>query len=467
MKRTSKLSTVAVAFAVTVIVAASAGESKAGPVPAPFKRLAIANPRAAASVAMARTTNGSLHLIYQTFSGRSFSGLASLAIGASGQPGLQVQALSGWQAGQPGLVVLPNGTLEALFAGTSPSPDLVASVWGMTSSDGGATWSAPTNVRGGGPNEALAYSSNVTAALAGSTPVIALPQAGNIVVQTGLGANSPSFVVTNGADGATTDADLAVDAKTGEVVASWPSVAHNPTLWLQGVAPTLGAAQQQPGQSRNALVLAGRDTGPGVFGAYTPDGTHVRLLRYGGGSIAVGSRIGTTAKVLGVATGTDGRIWVMWGDDGSGGIAFTRSNKAVTRFEPIQDVDPKAGSIYRVEGDGRLGPLDLLVDEIPGGKGPIQPAGVYYARVLPELSATVSVSAVKNKLGVVVAHKLTVAVSDAGDPVAGATVSAKGQQKKTNAKGVAVLTLASAIGGTVTVTVTAPTYRALTERVDL
>ena len=171
--------------------------------------------------------------------------------------------------------------------------------------------------------------------------------------------------------------------------------------------------------------------------------------------------------MLGAATGIDGRIWVMWGDDGSGGIAFTRSNKAVTRFEPIQDVDPKAGSIYRVQGDGRLGPLDLLVDEIPSGKGPIQPAGIYYARVLPELSATVSVSVVKNKVGVIVAHKLTVAVTDAGDPVAGATVSAKGQQKKTNTKDVAVLTLAGSGGGTVTVTVTAPSYHALTESVHL
>ena len=152
---------------------------------------------------------------------------------------------------------------------------------------------------------------------------------------------------------------------------------------------------------------------------------------------------------------------------GSGGVAVTRSNKAVTRFEPIQDVDPKAGSIYRVQGDGRFGPLDLLVDEIPGGKGPIQPAGVYYARVLPELSATVSVSVVKNKVGVVVAYKLTVGVTDAGDPVAGATVSAKGQQKKTNTKGAAVLTLAGGVGGTVAVIVTTPTYRTLTQSVHL
>ena len=87
----------------------------------------------------------------------------------------------------------------------------------------------------------------------------------------------------------------------------------------------------------------------------------------------------------------------------------------MTRFEPIQRVEPKAGSLYRIQGDGRLGPLDLLVDEIPDGTGPVQPAGIYDARVLPVLSATVSVSAAKK------AHKRTVGVTDAGDPVAGAS----------------------------------------------
>ncbi len=464
MKRTSKMPAAAAAIALAVALAAGAGNSKASPVAGTFHRLATVSASSAAAVAAARTGNGTLHLVYQTFSGRSFSGLASIGISAAGHAGPQAPVLSGWQAGQPGLLALPNGELEALFGAVSPG--LVSSVWGTTSSDGGATWSPPADVRGGGPTEALAYGSNVTAAMTGTTPVLALPQAGNLVVQTGLGGGSPSFVVTNSTDGSTTDADIAVDAATGEVVASWPSIAHNPSVYLQGVAPTVETPHVVPGQSRNALVLAGRDKGAGVFAAYTSDGTHVRLLRYGGGTVAVGMRRGTTAKVLGVATGIDGRIWVMWGDDSGGGVAVTRSNKAVTRFEPIQHLDPKAGSLYRIQGDGRLGPLDLLVDEIPNGTGPVQPAGIYYARALPLLSASVSVTAVKNKQGVV-AHKLAVTVVDAGDPVAGASVSAKGQKKTTNTKGVAALTLPGSAVGNVTVTVTSPGYRVLSKSVHL
>jgi hypothetical protein len=452
-----------VAAATALLVALSvAGAGRAAP-GSGFQRLATVNATTAPAVAMVRTGDGTLHLVYQTFAGRSFSGLGSVAVSAAGKPGAEVQALAGWQAGQPGLVAA-NGGIEAIFGGVSPG--LVSSVWAITSTNGGASWSAPIDVRGGGPNEALAYGSDVTAATAATGPVVALPQAGNLVVQTGLGAGSASSVVTTGATASMTDADVAVDAASGAVVAAWRAVVHDPTLFVQSVAP-LGAAQTVPGQARNALVLAGRDTGAGVFGAYTTDGSHVRLLRYGGGSVAVGARHGTTAKALGAATGIDGRIWVMWGDDAGGGVAITRSNKAVTRFEPIQHLDPNAGSIYRVSGDGRLGPLDLLVDEIPNGTGPVQPAGLYYARVLPVLSAAAAVTPIKNTKGFVVAHKLTVTVTDAGDPVGGAGVTAKSLKQTTNANGGASFVFPVSAGSSVSFTVAKAGYHPLSRTVHL
>ena len=263
-----------------------------------------------------------------------------------------------------------------------------------------------------------------------------------------------------------TDADLAVDAATGEVVAGWKSLAGSGGDYLQGAAPTVGAVQTVPGQQRNAVIPSGRDKGAGVYAAYTPDGTHVRLLRYGGGSTAVGSVHGLAAKApLGTATGPDGRIWVFWGTDNRSGVAVTRSNRAVTRFEPIQRLDPNAASLWRLSGDGRLGPLDLFADEIPNAKTVI-PAGEYYARVLPVLSASVSVSPLKNKKSKVIAHTVTVKVTDAGDPVAGATAALAGKKAKTNSAGVAKLTVFGA-SGKATLTVTDAGYQALTIGVKL
>jgi hypothetical protein len=286
------------------------------------------------------------------------------------------------------------------------------------------------------------------------------------VIQRGLGAGSSTAQLpTTSADASVVDVNSAVDAASGEVVASWQSLANPGGLYMQGVTPTLGAPQLTPGELRSELEVAGRDSGPGVYAAYTPDGTHARLARYGGGTVAVGSLPGVSARVLGVATGIDGRIWVLWGDDNAG-LAVTRSNKAVTRFEPIQHLNPNAFSLYRLFGDGRLGPLDLLVQELPNFTGSVPPPGAFYARVLPVLSASVSVKAVKSGSGAVVAHKLLVTVTDAGDAVGGATVSAKGQHKKTSAQGVAKVTVPGA-GGRVTVTITSPGYQALTKRVKL
>jgi len=456
MTRRTRPAVVLAAMVLAASVAATAAQA------APhFTLLTRVNAAATPAVAFARTADGRLHLVFQTFgSGAGFSGLGTLSISPSGHPDPVIEALPAWGTGQPGLFALPNGELHAVFAATSPTN--VASVWQIVSTDGGATWSAPANVRGGGPNEAGSYAADITAVAAGSTPFTSLGCCGNVVVQTGLGSGSPSVVVTTPADGAAGNTELGVDASTGTVVASWNSIAGNPTNYLQQVGPTVGSVQKVPGQSRNALELAGRDTGPGVFAAYTPDDTHVRLLRYGGGSIAVGSLKGTTPKALGVATSLDGRIWVMWGDDSGGGIAVTRSNKGVTRFEPIQRVDPHTSDLFRISGDGRLGPLDLLVDMLPNVKGPIPPTGLYYAHVLPVLSAGVTVTAIKNKLGVVVAHTLKVTVTDAGDAVAGATVSLGGKTTKTNAKGLATLVLAGAGGK---LTVTSPGYQTLTQAV--
>lgn len=415
---------------------------------------------------MVRTANGTLHLIFQTTAPGSAvpNGLAATSFSPSGHLAPSTQALAGWGTSRPGLVALPDGSLVAVFGAISPPPQ-VSGLWSISSRDGGATWSAPGNA-GSGSLEALAYASDITAQLSGSTPVFTVPQAGGVVVQRGLGPGSPTELATDSTDNFAGDVDSAVDAASGEVVASWQSLAGSGGDFMRAVAPTLGAVQRAPGQVRNELVIAGRDKGPGVFAAYTPDGSHVRLLRYGGGSVAVGKLAGTEASALGVATGLEGRIWVMWGQDGHP-VAVTRSNKAVTRFEPIQRLNAKPFTLYRLSGDGRLGPLDLFVDEIPTAKGAVPPAGTFHARVLPELSATTAVVNVKGKGGKVIGHKLQAKVTDAGDPVAGAKVAVKGKTAKTSASGIASLTLPGSLSGAVTVTITKPGYQALKKKIKL
>ena len=257
-------------------------------------------------IGFARSADGRLHVAFETNIswGDAASGVGAVAISPSGNVGPLVQALawpgvtSGSPSGAPGLAVLPNGSLQAVFGG---SPGGVNGPWGITSTDGGATWSAPANI---GSGLMAVGDSNLTLQAANGTPVLTAGCCGNIVIQQGFGMGSPTYQLTNASDDAAGNTASAVDAKTGAMIASWDSNAGNGGIWLQQVSPTAGAAQKAPIPSQfgtgSPLMLAGRDTGPGVFAAYPADNaatTHVRLLRYGGGSVAVGSVKGLHAAV--------------------------------------------------------------------------------------------------------------------------------------------------------------------------
>ena len=425
-----------------------------------------------APIGFARSADGRLHVAFETNTswGDAASGVGAVAISPSGNVGPQVQALawngvtSGSPNGIPGLAVMPSGALQAVFGG---SPSGVDGPWGISSTDGGATWSAPANIGSG----SMAFGdSNLTLQVSNGAPVLTAGCCGNIVIQQGFGAGSPTYQLTNAGDDAAGNTDSAVDAKTGAVVASWDSNAGSGGIWLQQAAPTVGAAEKAPIPSQYGtgppLILAGRDAGPGVFAAYAANfgpTTHVRLLRYGGGSVAVGSVKGLHAAVSSAATSLDGRLWVVWAGEinGHGITAFTRSNKAVTRFEPIQTRSFTWADLFTLSGDGRLGPLDLLMSGTPDVKGPLV-EGIYYARLLPELSATIAATSVGGGK-----FKLQVKVTDAGDAVSSAKVSAKGQSKTTSATGSAKLTIKGSAGDHVNVTITHPGYRSLKMSVKL
>ena len=99
-------------------------------------------------IGFARSSDGRLHVALATNTnwGDAVSGVGAVSVSPSGNVGPLVQALtwtgvtSGSPSGVPGLAVLPGGTLQAVFGG---SPSGVDGPWGVASTDGGATWSAP------------------------------------------------------------------------------------------------------------------------------------------------------------------------------------------------------------------------------------------------------------------------------------------------------------------------------------
>jgi hypothetical protein len=125
-----------------------------------------------------------------------------------------------------------------------------------------------------------------------------------------------------------------------------------------------------------------------------------------------------------VAAAPDGRFWLMWEVNGT--IFATRTNRTATRAGAVNALKaPGSRTVYRLNGDGSAGPLDLIVND---GQG------LWHQQVWPKLQLTASRSG----------RNVVFRVVDAGDPVAGATVKAGGRSLRTAANGRATLQQASA-----------------------
>ena len=144
----------------------------------------------------ARSSDGTLHVVYETNTawGMSANGVGAVSISPSGHVGPAVQALAwgpqgGSPNGIPGLAVLAGGTLEATFGGSPGGDD---GPWGISSSDGGSTWSAPANV---GSGSMQFGDSHVNVENSNGTPVLSAGCCGGIVIQQGFGAGDRKSVV--------------------------------------------------------------------------------------------------------------------------------------------------------------------------------------------------------------------------------------------------------------------------------
>ena len=126
-----------------------------------------------------------------------------------------------------------------------------------------------------------------------------------------------------------------------------------------------------------------------------------------------------------ISTDSKGRLWVAWTDAEGGDehVLVARSNAAATQFGAAVDAGAVKGaqSTFTLDLSATSSGADLFavfgINDQPS-------ASTYVIRVLPGLSL-----AAKR-----VQAQVTFTVTDAGDPVKGATVKAGGKSGKTNAR---------------------------------
>jgi hypothetical protein len=398
---------------------------------------------AGGQLGLARTADGTLHVIWNRGGGASPATIFDTRISAAGMLGRTTTVARGW-AGNGGLalLVMPDKTLRLFAAGMASAHAASGGLNMLTAPSSGNTWTLVPNATWGGATANAA-------AFAGAT----LTNTGDIVT------SWPSYFHV-GLDPQAADSlihpdmassPLVTDHATGAIVVAGITIAGKGGTFVRQVLPHPGPSLllASAGNERSS-GLAARLGAPGVYIAYaTSNGDAVQLLRYGGTTKTVAR--GSAFTMTKVFAGPGGRLWVAWGAFRGTQIFVTRSNEAVTAFEPVQTLtlpDPSTNQgVSALQGEGSAGPLDLFADMMIGSEG-----GFMHTHVLALFSLQAAVGRpTKGKTQAPV--RLT--LRDAGDPVAGVKIVVAGKQLSTDAKGLTTLALAP---GSYTATASAPGY---------
>jgi hypothetical protein len=418
LKQEDTMRSASIALAIAVSVVAAALAAQAGrPASSTSAWTRVSGPTQPGSqLGLGRTSDGVLHVIWNR--GNSPTSIFETRLSAAGKAIGTSTVATGWQGNQGlGLIVMPDKTLRLFAPGQGGINTFTAPATGRSwTQQSGASW--------GGAIAESAYVIGVTLTKAGQ-PVTAWR--GNAAE----GAPPGSFP-QSGYEGGMTESFLATDAASGAVLLSGATNAGQGGVYVQRILPSPGPRVVLPPLGKEwGNGLSGRIGAPGVYVAYA-DGKAVRLYRYGGGSKTVARGPYWSATVC---TGPTGRLWVAWGDE-TNGLFVTRSNRAVSTFEPVQKLAAPAGpGLTFLQCEGSAGPVDVFADS----------GGFFHAHLLAKLS--LRVHATKGKV--------TISARDAGDPVAGVAIAVGRRHMKTAANGQASLTLRP---GSYSASATAPGY---------
>ena len=421
------------------------GGSASGGTTTTWSRVTDTGARNIDQVALARTTDGVLHVVWTRTVGADET-IRHAPVAGNGTVGAATTAVSGIRGvSDPDLVLMPDGSLRLFYGVVIPSPGGIRMSSAGPSGTGWTGGGKVSNDNTGGDPGATSNKSG--------TPIFAWSSGINSYFTVGPNADvligpSPSCCFY--------DLETAVDDASGQAFVAYHSnVTSAAGLFVRQIVPSLGAPQRAPGlgSGRNFLApdhrmpLVARQGG-GVYFAYCsgyPRCLHVRAWRVGSGAVAIAP--GRDIEDVNLARGPDGRLWVMWQD--SGRIRATRTNKAATKAGAIVSVKspPGTSSLWDVFGEGSLGPLDLFAHVSAQGG-----LATWHRQVLPGLTLKCSAK----RTGA------TCRVTDAGAPVAGAKVRAGGKTATTSGSGNASLVLRS---GRYAVTATKAGYSPASARV--
>ena len=219
-------------------------------------------------------------------------------------------------------------------------------------------------------------------------------------------------------------AAAARDEASGAVYSAFYSNISTPTvdgIQVGQILPTQGTFAQAPGSSNGSgdsvdpgqrVAMAAR-TGGGVYVAYKlgyPTVTGIRVLQVGtGNTMDVPGSAG--AKGVALSGGPDGRLWVTWISNNK--IKAVHTNAAATKFGSVGSWGAPHGTstMWHVTSSAVAGGLDIVTSTSVAEK-----INVWHTQAVRTLTVRPNPARVSR------GHSVTFTVTDAGDPVAGASV---------------------------------------------
>ncbi|MGE5325570.1 MAG: hypothetical protein ACM3NO_00915 [Deltaproteobacteria bacterium] len=393
----------------------------------------------------ARTSDGTLHVIWVRKNGNNYD-LMHTAVDRDGKVAASPSTvLSSWATLSTPALVAAGSRLYAFWGGLRTTdvkdPYSGGKIYMTTSENSGARWNLDP---GGKSTSNSTYASPTAAAISKSGEfVTAWAVSFALGAHVGLDGKQPDLKLESRC--CTYQPKFAVDSATGEVALAWYSnVSKENGLNVQTVLPTLGTANYVPGSADDSRAqslsadqvvgVTGRLDAPGIYVGYCsgyPTCKTVEVWPYRAAQPMMVEQA-QGARFVNIAAAPEGRLWVMWMRGGR--IYATRSNRAANRFGRAITVQPPPGTtdIWKVGGNGELGPLDLLASMSVPANG----LATWHTRVFPPLNLNASPSHFKAAEG----GKVVFTVSDVGDPVSGATVTVNGKTLTTDANGHASMT---------------------------
>lgn len=386
---------------------------------------------------LARTQDGVLHVVYTRRNGTK-EDMIHLEISPAGKVGPDAVALGGWSAmAHPDLLRMPDGSLRA-FVGGIRSTNVGETNKRLSTATAPAS-GAPWTLKPGDVVQApSAYATGVTGAglAKDGTPISTWSGSPGLGFHYGIDASTADGKIPQSGCCLYTP-EIAVDSASGQAWVGFHSNENaGPGLYVNAIGPNgpqggrrlaqgsvVGKSSIYPG---NRTSLTGRIGAGGVYLLYGQGYPTFKTLALWKVDTAKPHLVlkADRNEHANIAAAPDGRLWLMWEQNGT--IYAARTNRSATRLGAVNAIrTPSGASIYRLNGEGSAGPLDLIANmQAAGGQA------LWHQQVWPKLSLTGSRSGTK----------IVFRVTDAGDAVAGATVKAGGKSLKTNASGRATLT---------------------------